>query len=78
MTSNSFVPAADGTATVTITDDLEVRVNPSPTVTIVGFQGAVTLDFDDTVDVADALINALAILRSRGAGTAYPERQARC
>ena len=74
MTTIAFLPAADGTATATITDDLEVRVNVRPTVTIISVTDAVTLDFDDTVDIVAVLTDALTILSNRGAGTAYPDR----
>lgn len=67
-----FASAADGSSIATITDDLEVRINARPTVTVDGCDGAVTLDFDDTVDVIAALTAALTILQNRGAGTAYP------
>lgn len=77
MYSTHFASAADGTEIATITDDLEVHINVRPTVTIVSFNGAVTLDYDDTVDVAAALTEAITILQARGAGTAYPDHGSR-
>lgn len=71
MNSSYFTSAGNGTEIATITDDLEVHINVRPTVTIVSFTGAVTLDYDDAVDVAAALTEAITILRARGAGTAY-------
>lgn len=73
MNSTRFAPAPDGTQIATITDDLEVHINARPTVTIVSCTGIVTLDYDDTVDVAAALTEAISILQARGAGTAYPD-----
>jgi len=73
MNSTHFATATDGTEIATLTDDLEVHINVRPTVTIVSFTGAVTLDYDDTVDVAAALTEAITILRTRGAGTAHPD-----
>jgi hypothetical protein len=77
MNSTHFASAPDGTDIATITDDLEVHINVRPTVAIVSFDGAVTLDYDDTVDVAAALTQAITILRTRGAGTAYPDDSSR-
>jgi len=67
MTTIDFLPAADGTMTATITDDLEVQVNGRSTVAIASVTGVVTLDFDDIVAV---FTDALTFLSKRGAGTA--------
>ncbi|OIH92408.1 MULTISPECIES: hypothetical protein [unclassified Curtobacterium] len=77
MNSTRFASAADETEIATITDDLEVRINERPTVTIVSCTGTATLDYDDTVDVVAALTEALTILHDRGAGTAYPDDETR-
>lgn len=77
MKCTRFASAADGSEIATITDDLEVRINVRPTVTIVSCTGTATLDFDDTVDVVAALTGALTILRVRGAGTGYPDDKTR-
>jgi len=64
----------DGVAVAAITDDLCIVISPLGIVTITGWEHtAVRLDFDDTVDVAAALTEAVRILRDAGHCTGYPD-----
>ncbi len=57
----------DGVTVAVITDDLHVEISALGIVTVHAWNGAaLPLDFDDTVDVAVALTEAVMILRARG------------
>jgi hypothetical protein len=67
---------ADGLRVAVITDDLLVHVDRLGTVTICGWEGVrIHLDFDDAVDVAEVLAEAVQILRATGHVSGYQKRR---